>query len=92
MKSMKLLPSLFLGATLLAGCRQAPVPTPADKPIAKPQAAAAAPAKPAAPTVGSAVVDVITQRDKIEAGKRAKATLEAAASRENKDIEDALKQ
>jgi hypothetical protein len=88
---MKLLPTLLLGAALLAGCRQEPVLTPTDKPIEKPQAAAA-PAKPAAPTVGSTVADMITQRNTIDAGKRAKATINAAASKENKDIEDALKQ
>ncbi len=92
MTSMKLLPTLLLGAALLAGCRQEPALTPTDKPIEKPQAAAAAPDKPAAPTVGSTVADMITQRNTIDAGKRAKATINAAASKENKDIEDALKQ
>jgi hypothetical protein len=97
---------MVAGCLLLGGCREATPPSPADKPIEKPAAATVKPAaslKPATPvkpaaaaekpaTLGSAVADVITQRDKIEAGKRAKAVIEATAAKENKDLEEALQQ
>jgi hypothetical protein len=40
--------------------------------------------------VGSAVVDMITQRDKVEAGKRAKAVIEKSAATEDKNLKEAL--
>ena len=84
---MKVLHLILVGAALMAGCREATPPQPADKPIETP-AAEAAPKG----TVGSAVVDVITQRSSIEAGKKAKATIESVAAKENKDLEEALAQ
>jgi hypothetical protein len=44
-------------------------------------------AQPAGQGIGGAVVDVITERNKIEAGRKAKATVDAAAAKENKDID-----
>lgn len=89
---MRLLPSILLGAALLAGCREATPPVPADKPTEEPKAGAPAASAntPAAPTVGSAVVDMITQRDKVEAGKRAKAVIEKSAATEDKNLKEAL--
>ena len=71
---------VLLASTLLAGCGNPQPPAPSGP---APTNAVAQPA----PSFGSAAVDVFTQRDKIEAGKRAKATVEAVSAKEQKDLE-----
>jgi hypothetical protein len=79
---------LILASVLLAGCgNQASSPLPAPPPQG---ATNLSTVQPAEPGFGSAAVDVITQRSKVEAGKQAKATLEAAAARENKEMDAVL--
>ncbi|MFO7535233.1 MAG: hypothetical protein R6X19_06065 [Kiritimatiellia bacterium] len=86
---MKKTGMLLLIAILAAGCRR-DVPAPQTAANAtRPAAVATNP--PAGQSVGSAVVDVLTQRSTIEAGRRAKVQIEAAAAKENKDLEEALK-
>jgi len=41
-------------------------------------------------SVGDAVVDVVTRRDAVEAGKRAKATIDAVQARRQQDFEEAM--
>jgi hypothetical protein len=85
---MKYLVLILMGLAL-TGCRETPVPAPADKPVEKP-AAATQPERP--DTMGRAIGDVITQRPVIEAGKRAKVQIESAAAKENAAIEDVLQE
>ena len=78
----------LLAALLLAGCGNRETPVAPPTPTAATNAAVQH-SQPE-PGFGSAAVDVITQRNKIEAGRKAKATLEAAAASENKEIEAVL--
>jgi len=55
----------------------------------EPGEAGAAPAK-SDGGIGEAVVDVVTRRDAVEAGKRAKAAIKAVEARRQRDFEEAL--
>jgi hypothetical protein len=87
---MKKTGMLLLIAILAAGCRR-DVPAPQTAANATKTTAKAATNPPPGQSVGSAVVDVLTQRSAIEAGRRAKVQIESAAAKENKDLEEALK-
>jgi len=56
----------------------------------KPANAGAAPAKSTGSSPGDAVVDIVTRRDAVEAGKKARATIDAVQARRQQDFEEAL--
>ena len=69
---------VILASALLAGCGKPETPTPPPAPTNT------------APSFGHSAVDVITQRDKIQAGKQAKAAIDTATAKEEKDLEEVL--
>lgn len=99
--------TLLLVAMILAGCgRESPKPEPAgpkgapslqtSRPAPQPELSAV-PAPTNLPpdrsqSLGAAAVDVITQRNTIEAGRRAKAQIDAVTNKEQKEIEAVLKE
>ncbi len=82
----------LLAVLLLTGCREQNADQPPAPASRNPPAAATTAVQPAryGQSFGSAAVDVITERNKIEAGLKAKAQINAAAARENKEIEAVL--
>ena len=75
---------VLLAAALTAGCRdQSPPP-----PVPPPQTAVTN--APAAQTVAGAIGDMVTEQYKIEAGKQAKAKIEAASAAHDKDLQAVL--
>jgi hypothetical protein len=81
----------LLAALLLTGCgNRETTATHSAVPAAALTNAATAHQPPPSDSFGSAAVDVITQRRTIEVGKKAKATIDAAAAKENNELEAVL--
>ena len=72
---------IALVSLLLAGCGKPQTPVDSGPPGTNPAAA---------PSAGASVVDVLTQRNKIEAGKKAKAVIDAVSAQEKKDLDAVL--
>jgi len=74
---------------LLWGCGpQAAPPPPSPSPATQPAQAQKPAAQAPAPASGNAVVDVLTQRSAVNAGQRAKETINKVKANEQKDLDE----
>jgi hypothetical protein len=74
--------TFFVALALLAGCSGGPHQTAAPAPSAPPA--------PSQRSTGEFVVDGITGRGAVRAGKQAQATIEAVSKQKNKDLKEAM--